>query len=991
MRILGNSSAVLLPLFLLCTLSTATRAQSYEYDWGVELMERFRFYDMAETTFTDLSRRGDQKLKLAGELGLGKLFRQQATRSTVVDERQKLNDQALSRFRAVAKGIPTSDIKHFDAQFAIADLLQEVASEGIDQVQRGLVSADQLGDFTKKLANGLNQADAVYSRIEARYGDESDDSSVGYFYGKRAVLNSAILKLRKAEVIAIDPKKIRSTAWESNLSDAREALEIFGDDHLDSILGMHAYMWLGRVLKQFVSAGAGDVTVDDVVAWWDYAFDDLIKTPEETKDWEEGTYIWEPRPESWQRLGERIAWWKLEFLVEQGQNAAAVESGNNFRAKWKACKYEYSQFGRMALVELARAMQRSGDGGGALKLTTLISEGARDYPKRLADQLTSVIIKTSTSSADFPISVLAAGANGAFQSGRSGEDAAQKNHECLALYHAVIESLSKIEDPANRNDLGALAWFRVGTCYYRLGRLPEAAIAFEYGYKNFNTGRFKENPKIIKEMGDSWLFIVKKQSRAQPNSKFARSQETGATNWIIDNPAKGVAVSTVDLEWGQAMAAYTKKDYAGALKGFEVLASRNSSRQESAMVKVALCKIKLVGASKTSTIADWKGVAKLLVDYEAYTETNSVSDPDEVAARKRALERALFYRIQCSNSIAKLITDKAAKRPTQEKILSLSSRFLDRSRDKNLLIYALSYRFSALDALGRVDELEACYKRMVAVDSENGLTLGKALIVANRLRTSAVGMSSETSEARAAQNVVFRRAGTYYKGWLLWKKPRAFKSWSLVYNIYYDLEDWKTANEIIELVLQRFENTEGTASKNVYLARRKQARCTLELAKAAYAEEDKVSAEKLFSIASKQYDVLLNDADSPVRKSLAIAEEAAEIFGGSLVGPNRRGLYSFYPGNAQFLKAQENWHRVYKTLRVQVATTPVEQRHLDNRVWKARFYTFLMAYQIAHAAGDTKGIRKLKGSLKSLQAKNNGKPGGEKYAEPFKWLWSKVR
>jgi hypothetical protein len=74
-----------------------------------------------------------------------------------------------------------------------------------------------------------------------------------------------------------------------------------------------------------------------------------------------------------------------------------------------------------------------------------------------------------------------------------------------------------------------------------------------------------------------------------------------------------------------------------------------------------------------------------------------------------------------------------------------------------------------------------------------------------------------------------------------------------------------------------------------------------------------------------------------------------------------------------------------------MAASPEEQRLLDERVWKARFYTFLMEYQIAKADGNTKSLRVLKGQLKSLQAKNKGRAGGEKYAEPFKWLWSKVR
>lgn len=995
MRILANLSAGTRgarrgvgAFALILLLSTGAHAQNYEYDWGVELMERFRFYDMAEVAFLDLSKRGDEQLKLSGELGLGKLFRKQAMLSNVIAERQSLNDRALTRFRAVAKGIPQSDLKHFDAQFAIADLLQEVASEGIDQVQRGLVPADQLAEFTKKLTNGLNQADAIYSRVDARFGDLKNQKAEGYFYGKRAQLNSAILKLRKAEVIAINPKKIRSTAWESNLSDSKEALETFGGDHLDSILGMHAYMWLGRVLKQFVSAGAGDVTADEVTAWWDYALEELIRTPEETKDWE--NYEWAPAPEAWRKLAERIAWWKLEFLVELGQNQAAVEAGDHFRAEWKACGYEHTQYGRMALVELAKALQRSGDGGRALQLTTLISDGARDYPKRLADQLTSVIIKTSTSSSEFPIDVLAAGANGAYQAGR-GSDADQKNHECLELYRAVLENLDSIADPVSRNDLGSLAWFRIGTCYYRLGRLPEAAVSFESGYKNFNTGQFKENPKIIKEMGDSWLFIVKKQKAANANSAFAAKAAASATNWIIDHPAKGVSVSTIDLEWGQAMAAYSKKDYGTALKRFRTLASRASSRQEGSMVKVAQCRMKQVSADKAASAADWKSVAKLFTDYQDYTRSKSISDPDMVKNRKRALELSRFYLIQCYESVKGLAQTASEKVECNKLILTMSQSFLGTSKDKQLLLYALSYRFDALDDLVRVAEMENCFKQMESIDQSSRLTLGKALVLANRLRTAFKAMPTGDAEARTTRAQAMRKTADYYKKWLLWKKPRKFSYWSLVYNIYYDLEDWKTANDVIAIVLDRFENTEGTASKNVFLARRKQARCTLELAKAAYSEDDKPSAEKLFSDASKQYEVLLNDPNSPVRNALSVAEEAAEIFGGSLVGPNRRGQYSFYPGNAQFLKAQENWNRVYKALGAQTAKTAEQERLLDIRVWKARFYTFLMEYQIAKAAGDTKRLRSLKNNVRSLQAKNNGRPGGEKFGDAFKWLWSKVR
>ena len=952
--------------------------QAYAYDWASALSEKFRYDDMAEKVFTELSNSGTADRKTEGLLGLAKLLRTQARRAETAADKERLNKESLDKLKSVVSTQKRGSLRYYEAQLEIADTRQEIAAEVIDLVEDGRVAPDQLDALRKNAVNGLDQSEPIYeSAASALWDADRDKENEKWRLGRRARLNSAILKLYKAELIATDPKKRGGILWQDALDEGRTSLQDFIWEHEDSAYGYYGYLWLGRILQQFADAKVGGVSPRDVDATWSIISDTV--TPLEAE---------EKASRSSQSLSQRAYWWNMRFLNRHGATARVIEIGEDFRNRWKQNEYAYDIYGRMGQVELARAYQEEGRSAEALSLTTSVSRSG-GYPGRQADRLTSVVIRTTVDASQFEPQILAAGANGAFQAGRgSSADAEAKNREAIELYQLVIQNLTKIDDMSERDYLGALSWYRIGTCLDRLGRKLEAALAFRQGYKKFNSDKIREDAKLTSRLGQSWRFSARDYKR-RVGGEIGQQLENEARDWAIAHPPKsatGTATSGgVQLQWNKADGLFRQKKFDQAAAEFKSLAARPSEFQERAMVRLGQCNTKRLKAKGDATAEEWVAATTSFVDYRSFVAANPIDDPDRVKQRGKALEDADYQISQCYINAANAEVDANRRRAHYRKVIEVTEGFEDRSRNPDLVIYALYNRFQAQFGLNELAAAAEVFEKMNALAPTHDRTITAAVRTAGVLRKRYKSMKTDTEEQQAAADAIKLQSGEYYRMWLNARNPKKPGNWRLVYNIFFELEKWDVSYNLIDRYVKKFEGTKSVSTKDVFAAKRKLARTVLERAKAAYNEDRKAESGKLFNEAAGLYDELLADG-SPVPKSTTILGEAAEIYGGFLVGPNNRGQYSYFPGNANFKRALETWSTIEKRSqrKMGAAENAADERKWAYAFFRAKFYKFLMFFKKAETENDRNGFKKLRSSIDSTILKYKSMP--RDWQRKYRWL-----
>ena len=967
-------------------VASPSRAQSYEYEWGRSLMEDFRFDDMAEGVFTDLIAESDKEQKNLGFKGMAKLKRRQAQRTTDVKERAKLNEEALKMFEQVSKNLKKGTILYYETRFELADTLQEVAAEDIDLLERGLVPADAIEALRKNNMNRLNKAESIYASAAGAFADvDREKDNKKWFMARSGELNQQILLLRKAELIGTDKKKLRSPKRVGLLSDAIQNLDEFVLEYESELIGLNAMMWYGRVKAALLESEEPGYTPDDVAeAYW-AVYTTLILSKEELGA------DWGPASPIFRDLAQRACWWLFQFENKVGRSTQCITAGERFRQDWADGSYEYSLFGRLALAELGRAFHVEGRSSEALALAAEVSAKG-GYPGQEADKLMSLIIDTAPNKEQFPPEILAAGANGAYVAGFKNPD---KFLEAVTLYQMVLANLPLITDELERNDLGRNAWYKIGVCYDKLGRSLEAATALENGYRRFNNSKGRTDPKRNGLVAKYWRAVINDLIKADSGNAYFKSMLSRVTDQLIKSPPITVGgpddqttgVGIVRLQWQKAQGLLRQREYPGALKEFEAIALKVSEYQERAMVKVATINLTITRQNKAAAPKDYVAAAARFETYKNYTDSKPESDAQRLRARRGAILEADFQISECYARAAKLETVAGAKNGFHEKVLEVTQGFEDRTKDKNLRQHARYNRFKALMGLIRIDDAETVFQAMLASDPKHKLIVPAAQSLGGALRAAFGKMPTKTEAEEETRDAVKFRCAQVYRVWLEGKNPNKAGYWTLVYKMYYDLAKWQSAYDLLTASIEKFEGTRKVKEKDIKSMRRRQAKCLLELAKIAYAAEDRPKTDDYFNRAAAVYKVLVGpDNKAPT----SVLEEAAQIFGGFLSGPNNRGAYVLYPGTAEFKRSRDIWFSVEKKMRARVAKDAAEERVNREKEQTAKFHKMLMEYRRAKVEGSTKALEKLKRALAAMKQKNP-RPGGKNHYKKYEWLASQVR
>jgi hypothetical protein len=975
--------AFLALIALACILPSAQAQSEYKFDWGKSLMEDFGFDDMAEQVFTGLSKESSKDRKNEGLLGLSSLQRRLARRADDIAARAKLNDESLKLLEQVAKNLGKSSQRYWDTQFELADTLEEVVAEDIDLIRAGRVPADALEDIRKRNANRLDRAAFVYEQAASEFGDVSiDDDQAGWVLGQKSRLMGIILDLRRSELIATDPKMVNSPSREASLRDMQAKLEDYALDNDSTNFGMYGYYYLARV-KEELHGIRERVPAGDVISGFQSVPNLMITTPDEftpTDDYPE----WLPLNASQQWIVQRSYLSLLQFTNRKGLTEKTVAFGRDMQKKWEACGYSYNVLGNLARVELAKALQNSGESSAALNIVANISD-IGGFEGREADKLMSVIIRTAEDTSRFEPVELAAGANGAYLAGRKDE---AKYYEAIELYQGVLANLDKVADEAERNEMGRIAGYRMGVMLDRLGRDLEAAVALEQTYRRFNNDKVVEDEKLNNKVQKYWLAVLKEFRNSSGGSEFAKELVSKAEAYIIANPPKGGFGTTLGLQWSKAENQRRQKNYDAALKNYEQLAAKASEYQERAMVRINEVSALKLSKNKDATAADWMEVVKAFQQYKDFTKTNEVNEPKQVEARKTALRDSDIQIVSALTKAARATKADSEAKPIHEQIVALADGFDARTKDSEARSFVRYSRIRSLVELGRLDDAEAEFNTLMANNPTYRSAPVAAQVVGLALRERYKTMPSGTDEEQAKRKDMALRAGNALKSWILQKPQKKSAYYSLVYRLFYDVEEWDDAYAVLKVAYDRFAG-KPKHEKAVGFFRRAMARCQLGKAEEAYANDDLETASKLFSEAALIYQEIVGD---PPKGSASLLEEAALTIGGFVTKPDRRGRIKFFqPENVNFEKAQELWVKVERYLKKKVGKTTEEQRNFDDKRKQARFYIFLMDYQLAKADNDNRRRERLRKNLDFKFKKENGEPGGPRWAPKYKWLFGEVR
>ncbi|HGY90117.1 MAG TPA: hypothetical protein ENK43_02975 [Planctomycetes bacterium] len=973
---------------LLASLAPAQQGGKLDYRWATALMEKYRYYDMAETIFKRLEKSNDKELRSLGLLGYSKLKRFEARRTTDIERRRKLNLESISRLREVVKSLPKGSKEYLEARFNLADTLQGVATENIDQINQGRVPADQVAALQKETQNLLDEAEAVFNDVVRSLGDvDPEEDKDKWSLAVQAKLYIYQVLYNKAELLATDPAKLRSSKRIAALTDAAEGLDEFILDNEAELIGYYGCLWMGKVKAALLDAGE-DVKPEDVQYYYKYVYDTMTDVPLDEDS--SGNMVprknWVPPP-AFQDLAQRACWWLFQFNNTHGNTVSTIEMGTRLRNDWKRFKIEFNLFGKLAMIEYAKALHSEGRSAEALEVAANVSAGG-GFAGQEADKLMSVIIATARNKESFSPSILAAGANGAYTTrNRPG-----KAVEAIQLYQTMLANLGQVKDAKEKAILGRTGWYRIGVCCVQQNRYLEGARAFELGYKNYNNDLLSDEEakqKINKKMSQNWISALGTLVKATNKDPYVRSLYDEATSYLIDHPPVGAATSTDGLAWQKAENLRRQKKYDEALKEYARLANKVGEYRERAKLKIATIQYLRLYDKKEKAPGPWISVAKNFEEFKKLAGRSDATDSTQKDARKAALVEADFYIADSYLRAAKATAEPKERRRLHDLVLRATDGLVDRIKDPALKARALYDRFQALIGLGRLDEAEAIFNMMVENPPPGRILESMALSIYKRLKVKAKGMPTRNEEDFKARDAVVRKAAKAYRVWLFRKNPRKIGEWVTGYKLFYDLEDWADANEVLEKAIAKFDGKPKYAKK-VKLMKRKQARCMLELAKAAYASGDKAKTEALFAKAANVYKELVG----PDNKAPAtILEEAAQIFGGFLAGPDRRGNYTYYPGIGEFERASKMWAKVRKYQEPKLDDPSLDaekERRLKKSIEQARFYAVLTYYWAKKTANDNRGLQYVKKQVNSIFFKTRNQPGAPWFTPYWEWLRNRM-
>ncbi len=958
------ATAGLLALF--CFLGTAPLdAQSYRYEWATRLMEDYRFDDMAESVFRGMTESSDSTEQLWGRKGLAALKRRQALRAEDFKTRDSLNEESLGMYRKVAEGLPRGTTGYFKVLFEFADTLQSVVAEDIELIEAGKVSSDLYEDTVKRDENRLAEAEQIYVRAQGSFDENSPEQAIQDLI-KEGILSQQRVRLLRAELIGTDKKKLRSPTRVTILVEARDGLEDFGILNEGTLWGYWSYLWMGRVMAALFESQEPGVTPSDVLIAYDAVFRDLISGAEQPDNY-------------WVYMGSLAHNWAFQFLNRHGLTEEVVKRGEMMRKTFKEKELSYEFNGQMALIELARAYQNSGRSAEALEVAAFVSDKG-GYAGQEADKIMSLVIRTAANKEQFPPEILAAGANGAYVAAAKNPE---KYREAIELYQNVVANLEQIADPVQRDLVGRNALYRIGRAYDSLGLDMESYVSLEQCYRRFNTENTGDDQNINQRVADYWIAVAKDIVAATGGSAFARDLQSRASDQVIKSPPKGSVSSPTKLMWDKAEGLRAQKQYAEALKIYRDIVKIPSEYQERAMVKAAVVNVLVLKEKDTLTAGDWTGAAAEFEKFISYAADNPPKDDAAKEARKTATVEAWFQISECYSEAAQLEEDLAVKKAHLEKIVTAVDQVLDRSSDNNVQQHARYNILGALVDLGSKDwkRVVSLFDQMMAADPEHKLMQNAAIKTGKFVDAAAEAMPVESSEDVAARDALLKESARIWWIWLQKRDPKDSKNWYYVLKKFDDLGDWPNSKLIAEASLKRVGGKKS--DKYVRYFERSLANSTLEMAKQAYKDGNKEETDRLFAQARPVYAELVGPSNNATNDVL---EQAAQVFGGFLVGPNARGNYEFYQGNAEYERAVTIWSTLERRFKqaMDAAKTNAERDSANRAYQRAKFYKFLAYYQ--NIKNEPSQTRRLRDQVDAVFLREKGSPGGAEFTPMWRWL-----
>ena len=981
-RAFPNGGALILAVVVLGVVSALGRAQGSEAEaaWGEALARRFGYLDLASEVFEKLGRSKDPLAKARGLTGQADVARREAARTKAPAERLDFEFEALAKIGAATPEAVGNDALKRSVLFEAVALSQDIASDIEDLVADGLISGPQRERALAEARGALERAAKICDDFERSSAVADDPAHPDWLLVRRARLNRAIVRWRTVRLIGLEPDARGGKEWTQGLDQARRSLEEFILDNEDRYLGMVGYLWLGRVLAEYVAAGAGSVTLDQVEATFAGVPENLIYGPEKAEGGK-----WAPASDDAQSLAQQAWWWLLEFLNENGRAKRAISRGEAFRAQWQKFGYEKNLFGRLADVEYARALAADGRDADAIAILVEIAAGRNDPARAEAEKAIGKTLGAAADPVRLGATALFAGANGALaQAARDPE----RYEQAIEILQWTLAALPKEPATPSERELAAEAWYRLGHAYWKVSLRFEAAIAFENAYKVSWAAKLERNPRLAGDAAESWRAALKEEVKAAP-SKLAKEALEAADRWILSHPARSIDIAgAADLDFDKAQQEFAAGNWEEARKRFAILAAKDSPRRERAMIKLGVAEMRLLRADKTATPERWLQAVETFEAFRAFARANPVSDPDAVSARARALAEADYSETECLLRAAELATDDPAKKALYERLEAATRGFESRPAGRELQPFFAANRFAALAALGRQDEAVEVYESALAEFGATEALKDLGLRAGKLLRARAEAMPAATDGERAARRAVLARAADGYRRWLLGKRPKKLADWNAVAGLFYELGDWAAVHEILDDAARTFA-TDADPKARALLDRRL-GRAKLELARAAYALGKVDETEKLMKEAATIYDALLGEKDAPMRGYTTVNEEAAFVAGGFLSGPDPKGAFLWYPARGDIERAQNLWFGVLSRLRQTAPEDSEEGRSLEDRTAQARFYLMFFEWKKIESDPAKAGAPAFKKELKALYAKSDGKPGGARWSPFFDWLLSQV-
>jgi hypothetical protein len=977
-------SSSLRVLAVLLAAVAAAPGQGYtDYEWAKGLAREYGFDDIAERILEAMVKGGgrsaaDQQM---GRLGLAELKASQAQRTGDLAAQLALYEEARQIMQQVVGSIQDRNSPEYQkAIFAYVDLLQEKGEKAMSAVADGRVPEEKADEIRRSANADYARAEGELEKIRTTLaGADASQNREKWRLRNRAWYSLCLLQLNKAMT---HRKGGAQRALE--LAKCRQTLEEFileneNSDDDEALLGaLYGYILMGQVCKELGEE-------HDAIAYFSSVFDQI--------DFSSRLHP------AVQPLFERALYHLFSYQNELKRFDSVKARGKDVEERYRKFGMEFGLYGRAARVALAQARLQTGDMNGALAIAAQVTEaGGNDGAARLANQLISDILGSAQDKTQFSADIVASAARGAYSRGK------EKREEALRYYQLVTQLLDKVRNEQDRSELGAEAWYRIGSIHYLEDRFLEAAAAYREGALKFASVKKDDlGSNLVKYWQRSLELAFRATGSAEAKRLLDQCKEwqvqsgvgaTKARGSILYDQGRDLEAEALALDRDgkseEALAAYDK-----ALQKFRESVAAGGPDQERALIKAAkigqrVGKIHLRRKDKARALPL---IAKARDEFESFLRfaadpAQKLTDPQLIAGRESARAEARYNIAEGNRILAEDESDPEVRRKLNEQSEAILDGFeKDHAGQRSLALFAVAERLAARLALGKLEAAEADLLVLKGLDPTHTLTVRAILDVGKALRTDAeaalnqaIGKARpgdgpawtavEASAAFQAARPAWKRVCDHYRDWLLVGPSERFSDWDAVSAMYWMGGFMEEAGDLVAQALQRFDLSKASKDDLVKL----QARGLVAWVRQAQAKDaagDADGAGRLWNQAGRAADVLMTD--ERYGKMPPMIRLAAITYGG-YVG-RQQGLPKLFPALGKPGKALSLWENL--TRRGQ-ATGDHDLR------WEGTFYHYLTAMQQQKAEGRG-DLRALRERLISLEA-TSPELGGEQWKPLFDWL-----